>query len=327
MVHTIYAPGAAIEHRNFYCKRRVQCTAEERKTASLLGGQKWNIISNKDDKEVFLKDVRNSDHFMDEEGRATSHWCHRRRRIDLDGDGIMDVCDSSNVQEVLACPATAGKEDAKQQSRQAKQLCQASAPLKYGQYSARRSSTVAPPTPGRAPAHSGASGSHDKQLPFQQRLRDVHAATTPRTLDRGLWSARRGESRAENQAPEEHELYRRVDQLRTESHIDVRDHGFADAIHSARCGSLGASGTSAVAGASTLRSNLGESIKPCAASTGPRFSSTRVEAVHSREISSWPFERDRLKRGDPFHSRPMQQGGASSVKFDILSNERKSFVY
>merc|ERR1719382_2214917 len=98
------------EHVNHYDGHRTFCTCDERKQASLLSGHTWNILNNRSDHEVYLRHARNERHYIDAEGRNTSAWFERKGRVDLDGDNVIDTVDSSNVQEVLVCPRTAGKE-------------------------------------------------------------------------------------------------------------------------------------------------------------------------------------------------------------------------
>merc|ERR1719217_672370 len=124
-------------------------SSDEKKQAAAISGHTWNILNNKEDHEVYLRHARNPDHYLDvASGKTTSFWFERKKRVDLDNDGVIDTADSSNVQEVLTCPGTAGKEDAYLRSRQARQLCQASAPRDYALYTQRRQFSRVPTTPG-----------------------------------------------------------------------------------------------------------------------------------------------------------------------------------
>mmetsp|Transcript_6152 Transcript_6152/g.19366 ORF Transcript_6152/g.19366 Transcript_6152/m.19366 type:complete len:317 (+) Transcript_6152:52-1002(+) len=307
------APGAdSLQPKNFYDRHRVHCTCDERLQASRLSGHTWNIITNKDDHEVYLREIRNSDHFVDEKGNATSHWIQQKKRADVDHARVSD-----NIGRVMTCPGTAGKEAAHLRARQHKQLCQAMDPSDFGAYSARRSASQAPPTPRRG-------GALDRTAPSQERSRDVPPKPTPRAVDRGQWTARRGEQRAERRPPPEQDMYRTVDQLRVESHADVVGQSFATALQSART-----AGASALSGAVTTRSQfVARQDQPARAGASlTRNSMERVEAGDSREISSWPIRRDKLQRGDAYYVKPMAHSGSSSVKYDIVSNERRQFWY
>lgn len=265
--------------------------------------------------------ARNHDHFVDEKGNLTSHWFEKKKRIDLDGDGVIDCVDSTNVEEVMRCPPTAGKQAKQLQVRAVRQLYQAAEPTNFGAYSARRAtSSAAPPTPQR-------EAMLERIVPFQDRLRDLTPRPTPRIVNKQSWAPRRGEPENHARPPPEHVMYRAVDQLRTENHIDARDPSFADSLKSARADGLGATGNSAVAGGNTLRSSIRADLPVKPAAEKHCFSKNRIEDVHLREISGWPSEKHNLKKEDHYHAKPVAHSGSSSVKYDLITNERKSFWY
>merc|ERR1711920_238525 len=115
--------------------------------------------------------------------------------------------------------------------------------------------------------------------------------------------------------------------------MDLTDPNFADAIHSARqaggSSALNASGTSAMSDAMTHRSmHVGQADKPPKPySALTRHSQSRVESFSAREISDWKYKTDKLQRDDHYYLKPVQQTGSSSVKYDIISNERRHFWY
>lgn len=265
---------------------------------------------------------RSDHHYVDERGNNTSHWFEKKRRVDLDGDGVIECLDSSNVQEVMVCPATAGKEAAHSRTRQAKQLCQAMAPTNYGKYNGIRSLSAAPATPGR-------SAALERTIPFQGQRRDVPEKPTPRVVPKHLWTPRRGELRAEMKPPPEHEMFRNAAQLRTESHMDVADQNFADALVSSRKNGTSTTSAMATSGVNTARSMFPHDQCPKPAAAMVRHSLNRLGESDNREISEWHLKvrPDRLKREDPFNVKPVAQSGSSSVKYDIISNERKQFWY
>jgi len=283
-------------------ERSAAASTEERKAAFFLGGHTWNPINQQP--EVYLRHARNHEHYVDERGRATRQWMQPRRRLDLDGDGTCDLLDSAPVHEALRCPATAGKDSARGRTRQVRQLCQASAPRDYGLYSARCTSA--------APATA-------------RRAESPQAATPRNHVDRASWTQRRGEARVERLAPPVHEVYRRAEQLQAESHFDVSHPNFAMAMQSAR--EVRAPALVDPEGfVSTRRSMFGEDRPPRA--QGFLHSTTRVDTINTREVSmDVTTEKDKLKRGDPFHTRPVQQTGSSSIKYGILTNEMKPFWY
>lgn len=311
----------ALHALNHYDRHRVVCTCDDKRQAARLSGHTWNIINNSDKDEVYYQNARNPDHYIDERGQNTSHWFEKKKRIDLDGDGIIECLDSTNVEEVMVCPPTAGKEAAYLRRRQMKQLRQSQAPMNYTEYNGRREADGTR-TPEKADMLQ-------RKMPFQNRMRDVHARPACRIQEKHLWTPRRGEVMKVPEPPLEHDMFRAVDQLRAESHVDVHDANFADAIHSARkARAAGAGdGPSALVDASKTRSAMVQDeapAKPAAARN--RFSKNVIEQHAAREITGWPFHhRCPLRREDPFYVRPVQQTGSSSVKFDIITNERKDF--
>lgn len=323
MSYTSPPDTTSLHSLNHYAGHKVVCTADEKKQSDLISGHAWNIINNRKEHEMYFPHVRANGHFVDESGRNTSHWFQRKGRVDLDGDGIIECVDSTNVQEVMVCPPTAGKEAAKARSRQQKQLCQAITPRNYGHYAVLRNTNSSAPLTPRKP------GIMERRLPDQHRWQDAPPPLpTPRVLARPDWAPRRSEIRITPAPPSEHDMFRTVDQLRAESQMDVASSGFASTLHSARSRSLGVSGSNAVSLASTTRSLLREDLAPKQAGARTRHSENRVEASSAREITGWPGEQThRLKREDHYYVKPVQQTGGSSVKFDIISNERKQFWY
>lgn len=323
----------ALQPLNHYDKHRTICTCDEKKTASMISGHAWNIVNHSDKDEVYLRGARNSDHYIDDKGGNTNEWFEKKRRVDLDGDGIIDCVDSSNVEEVMFCPPDSGKEAYHLRQRQSRQLRQSEHPRDYGQYSARRQREGAK-TPERG-------GSLSITMPHQHRMRDVPGKPTPRVVPKHEWTPRRTERLQERAPPAEHHMFKNVDQLRTESHMDTSEANLADAVHSARAkvavSDRSRSGTLAASAASTVlvdmatqRSQMGtkDHLPPKPGDHRKQHSQNRVEPSHRREISSWIFEhKDPLKREDPFFAKPVQNTGSSSVKYDIISNERKQFWY
>lgn len=317
-----FGAKTAIEALNHYDRHRVICTCDDKRQAARLSGHTWNIINNSDKDEIYYVNARNPDHYIDEQGKNTSHWFEKKRRVDLDGDGIIDCVDSTNVEEVMYCPGTAGKEAAHLRNRQMKQLRQTQAPCHYGDYSARRAADGTR-TPERIDMMH-------RLVPQQNRLRDKHPRPSPRILEKHLWTPRRGEVLKIPQPPHEHDMFRSVDQLRSESHVDVHDANFADTLHSARAtrAAGGGEGPSAMTDANTGRSAMLHSKPPKPPAARNRHSQTTIEQHAAREITGWPFHaRCPLRREDPYYVRPVQQTGSSSVKYDIINNERKNFWY
>lgn len=310
---------------NYYDKHRVHCTAEEKGQAARISGHVWNIITNSDRDEVYLQNARNNDHYVDDKGRTTSFWFDKKKRVDLDGDGIIDCVDSTNVEEVMVCPATAGKEDARLRARQARQVCQSAAHQNFQQYQEhRRTCAAAPPTPGRG-------ASLDRVMAHQHRKTDPIEKREPRVVSRRDWTPRRGDAPVSAAPPPcVQDMFKSVDQLRVESHMDITDQNFADAVTAPKSArSLGLVGAHAISRTLTARSSYAEEHRPPKpAADRKRHSSNRLEDTTAREITHWacPFM-DRGKRADQYYQRPLQGTGMSCVKYDIITNDKREFWY
>lgn len=284
---------------NYYDNHLCKCTAEDKNLASLVGSCKWNILSNKEDHEVYFPNARNPAHFIDEGNQATGEWWMRRRRVRRPGSDETHPGDSRLTVQTLTCPPTAGKTAAKDHYRTMRQLCQAEAPLDYSRYSARKAE-LTPRTP-------------EKNFATKDVIRDRHRKRdipTPPPRDithKASWLPRRGVPRIENMPPPATDMFQSVDQLRCEPN-DVLSSGFAHAHTAAR-----------MSGTQTERLTVHDHKR--------HHSHQRLEAMTCRDVTSWPFANDKLTRRDPYHAKPMQRSGNSSVKHDIISNERKHFWY
>lgn len=307
-------PDIELASKNYYDRSRVTCTCDDRKTAAQLGGHTWNPLSNRREDEVFLLHARNDDHFVDDKGNITSHWFEKRKRV----EGANPL-DSSRMEEIMRAPPTAGKRDKELELRMVKQLYQAADPSSFRAYSARRhESIVAPPTPRR-------EAMIERTVPFQDRLTDPAPRPTPRLVERQNWTPRRSEPRSHARPPPETEMYQNIDQIRTEAHVSVLDPGFAETLRSAR--GAGAARGAALAGASTLRSTVNPDLPSKPSHQKTHNSKHRLEDTHFREISGWTSEKHSLKKEDPYHCKPVMNSGTSSVKYDLVSHERREFWY
>jgi hypothetical protein len=349
--------GDTLHH---YDGHRTVCTLEDKAIAARLGGHSWNIINNKDEHEIYLRHARNDHHYINDKGQTSSDWFHKKKRI-LDDTGRMQSANHSrHMTEALTCPRTPGRNEAEHhppysgRERYVKQLIQATSPNDFALYTARRNEAL-PATPRR-------DGHLERSLGLQNQLRltDVTERITPRVVDKSSWTPRRVERIGVPRPPKEQDMFASVDQLRTESHVDVKHRTFAKTLRppsysqlmdqssktsgtATPRGSTAASSTrsslqkntprhrdevSAIAVAATasgLSRNHGEHPKPAHERTN--HSTQRIDGFAQREISNWPNHDDRLCRQDPYHLRPLMQPTNSGVKYDIITNERHQYWY
>jgi len=290
-----------LQPKNHYDRHRTYCTCDEKKTASMISGHTWNIINHSDKDEVYLMHARNPDHYIDAKGLNTNHWFEKKRSIDLDGDGVAECLDSSNVQEVMWSSPDSGKEASYLGQRQARQIHQSEHPRDYRQFSARRDREGLK-TPERV-------GFLAIKVPFQERMTDVASRPTPRIISKSEFTPRRDERMQGRAPPVEHDMFRSVDQLRTESHMDPLEPNLASAIHSARAkvpakSSLGATASSVLESCGTARSQLGlkDHLPPKPAAQRQQHSMNRIEPHISKELTGWFTEK--AKKDDAFLQSP-----------------------
>eukprot|EP00933_Yihiella_yeosuensis_P051421 TRINITY_DN49350_c0_g1_i1.p1 TRINITY_DN49350_c0_g1~~TRINITY_DN49350_c0_g1_i1.p1 ORF type:complete len:349 (+),score=33.94 TRINITY_DN49350_c0_g1_i1:82-1128(+) len=343
---------------NHYDGHRTICTLEDKAIAARLSGHTWNIINNKDEHEIYLRHARSDEHYVDEKGNTSSAWIEKKKRVPHPVGGNAGANWSGHITESLKCPSTPSRDQAESQpphpgsKRQLTQLLQSSAPRDFALYAARKNE-VTPRTPLRETCQERLLEAED-----QKRLRDIHTKKPGRVVDRHSWTPRRGEQRIEARPPREEDMFAKVSQLRSESHVDVKDKCFAENLRpptytrsrlsstprqhssgtpristggsgstrSSRAGS--ARGVSAVnvAAAHSARSKY-EGEHPRHPKDRTRHSSLRLEGYCDRELSNWTLRDDKLMRHDPFAMRPMQQATNSGVKYDIITNERSQFWY
>lgn len=309
-----------------YDGHRTLCSVEDKATAGRLGGHSWNIISNNEQDEIYLRHARSSDHYVNNtSGETTSVWFDRRRRIPHPLGGLEGANWSANVREILKCPATPQSSD--HGKARSQQLLQATAPRDYALFSARRRE-ILPQTPVR-PGHLERTLGSD-----QTTLRDLSDSLMPRMpkiVDRKNWTPRRGEARVETLPPSEVDMFSSIDQLKTESHVDVQQSSFAHQLEMSQ--GLGRSdrGLSDAAESCLLRaaklSHRSSEGTPRHPQDRKNHSRQRIENFAQREISDWTLGSDKLLRKDPFCMRPMQQPNNSGVKYDIITGERGKFWY
>ncbi|CAD7949733.1 unnamed protein product [Amoebophrya sp. A120] len=69
---------------NHYDEQRCVGTANDKAIAARLGGHNWNIVNNGESDEIYLRQLRNNDHFVDKSNRTTNKWFQRRRAFPRD---------------------------------------------------------------------------------------------------------------------------------------------------------------------------------------------------------------------------------------------------
>mmetsp|Transcript_52788 Transcript_52788/g.123463 ORF Transcript_52788/g.123463 Transcript_52788/m.123463 type:complete len:326 (-) Transcript_52788:92-1069(-) len=318
-----------------YDGHRTLCTADEKAVAARIGGHTWNIISNDEKHEIYMRESRNPDHFLDKEGRGSSCWFDRKRLVLAETGEVVRASGSAAMASTLKCPTSDAKDSARRRKMAMQHLCQATAGPDYGLYTALLSARD-------QDSRSSAAGSRATSRATSAReSQGSRAKTGARIVSRAEWTPRRGEQMpAAKNPPAEHEMFGSLDQMACETHVNIRDAGFQDAIYSARRGKPVLHGTTAVQLAASLPAprvaRQGDEapagappptqIKEAADRT--RFSRHRLEPKCLRDATlNNAHETDRALRKDAFYVMPMLQAGSSSAKYDIVTNRQREYWY
>jgi len=295
---------------NLYDNQRCQATAQEKYQASRISGHRWNILTNRDENEVYFPNARNGDHFVDDRNAATSDWWPRRARTMRPGSEDSYNLDS---RQTIACFQSEKPPESRKYAdleRTNRQLAQATFSTSFRDYQDAMHSRFSTLTPRSRPEQDKVIPA--PALPFNKRLRDpnpqkreahrVMAKTlfTPRRFD----EASRGTKGPTYSAPPTvRDMFSsNMDQVRAEA-IDTLSPNFVDSVMK--------SDGSAVASA------IGNRTK---------HSSFRIDSFKVTEIAGWT-NKDQVLRDDPYYSKPIQRTGNSCVKYDIISGRRKDFWY
>lgn len=277
-----------------YDGHRTICSCSDKAKAARLSGHSWNILSNRDDGEILFRHARSSMHCIDDQGRFTKAFFHRRGRVQRpDGGGVISNTFSEQMSKLLVGPPSSGREEAALRAKQVKHLCQMTTPRDFQAYLSQTrlyQDETAPRTPVKPSPET-------RVMEFPKRPRTPRQRPTPRLMDTGPWSARRGEKLPELPVPSEQEMIRTVDQLRTRP--------------------------------STHTGAMGHTLLSARADSQPHHSSRRAEALNVREISAWhqTARPEILQREDMFYGRPHLNPVNSCVKYNIVTNERRQFWY
>lgn len=65
---------------NLYDEQRCVGTANDKAIASRLGGFKYNILNNGEKEEIYMRHLRNDDHYINIKGETTNKWFDRKRK-------------------------------------------------------------------------------------------------------------------------------------------------------------------------------------------------------------------------------------------------------
>lgn len=288
---------------NYYDNHKSVATAADKGLAARLSGHSYNILSNSDRDEVYFKDLRHDDHFLDRKGNHTAHWFGARK-------GKLPPDKNSRIKETLTHPDTHPRERALAQRRAELQLAQTENPNSFRGFRERCQSSFFPPdVPKRYCIDNKKLGNESEPL-------------RPRTSDKATWQMRRGQGMSHSSSAPSLSLTAPAKSLEQAVRDDVRKEASQRQTESAHF--------APVISNNTYSSSMDNTSKGQAFAARQRnLSLTRIEnydfAVSKK--NNHFSQRDKLTREDGYFARPRLGVTHNSVKYDIVSNERKWFRY
>jgi len=279
---------------NLYDEQKCIGTAEDKRLAASIGGHSYNIIHQRE--ELYFPNLRHDSHFVDRNNVPTMHWMDRRRKYPRDPRGLMKL----SLEHPVEHPKVAEREQRRLETR----LAQIENSQSFHDFQERRR-TMRPETPEARRTLNPAS-----KLPVEGKVTQCGSLTRREYMSRRNAHARsaptlRAASLTRNNVEMRPEVA--AHQLQTES---------ASYAHCKAANSY------AMSMGTTL---LGQQHRS-------RQSRSSVQRAENYDFSvlkknnSWSSE-DKLLRSDPYYMKPKLAITNNSVKYDIITNDRKNFFY
>jgi len=288
---------------NYYQNHKCKATAADRGLAERLGGCQYNIISNSDQHEVYLMNLRRSDPALDSKGRHTAHFFGaRRRKFAGDERGLLT--------ETLRHPEPHPRENARSQRRLETQMAQLENYNSYAGFQQRTQGTFFEPVPEKK--YQVQNGKYANEV---EKLR-------PSITSKEAWKARRGETMTHSKSAPSISVADPAASLARATRQDVRKDVSQRQLESAHAAPRMCANTySASMDATPLGQHLSSQQRSCSINRVENhdFGITRKNNHFSSH--------DKLTRSDPFYMRPRLGVTNNSVKYDIVNNERRWFKY
>lgn len=288
---------------NFYDGQKCFGTATDKGLASRLGGHSYNILSNESKDEIYLRNLRSDSHFVDKKGRHTQHlFGDRRRKFATDERNLVKGC--------LTGPADHPRIRAMSQQRVETQLAQMENLQSYGAFQERCHAHLLGPFAVKRYSIN--------DLKYGNEVGKLGARFT----DKASFKERRGETMTRSISAPSLDVTRPAESLAQAAREDSRKAVSCRQNESANFANVRSANSYAASVESTA---LGR--EHCARQD--RCSINRLEngdfsvARKNNHFSS----QDKLTRSDPYYMRPKFAGTNSSVKYDIVTNNRKWFKY
>lgn len=289
---------------NYYDNQKCFGTATDKGLAARLGSARFNIISGKDKDEVYFHNLRSDDHFIDKKGRHTIQmFGMRKRKFEQDERNL--------VGKSLMQPEAHPRAEAAEQRRLEIQLAQIENPVSFGAYQNRcQDHLFAPNAPKRYSINNGRYANETEKL-------------RPKTLSsKNDWMQRRHETMSRSISAPSVCLQDPAGSLNQAVHEDARKEATQRQTESAHFAPWNAGNTySATMDSTHLGRQMNAGHRHCSVHRLEHhdFGVTRKNNHYSSQC--------KLSKSDPFYMKPRNSITNNSVKYDIVSNERRWFKY
>jgi len=277
-----------------YDEQKCIGNAEDKTIAAMLGGHSFNPINHRE--ELYMPNLRHDSHFVDRSNVMTMHWMDRKRKYPRDPRNHMKLS--------LQNPAEHPKVAEREQRRQEYRISQMENSQSYRDFQDRRR-TMRPETP----EHRRTLNPSNKQ-PTAMRVTECWQIPKYEFMDKRMANS--------ISAPN----------LRTESlsrlNLEQRPEAAAHQLAS-ESASYAHCRTANTYAMSLSTTDLGERHK-LSQSRASLQRADNYDFSVTKKNNSWSSE-DKLTRSDPYYMKPKLAITNNSVKYDILTNERKNFWY
>jgi len=276
---------------NYYNDHKCCSTATDKGLADLLGGHRYNILNNQDHQEVHLRSLRPDQHYIDVKGRHTKDFFGSRRRKFGHGE-------SDRVAQSLQAPEDHPREKTHEQRRREIHLAQIENPQSLRNFQERSQALF--------PAPSVKRYSLDNH-------KNTHEAEKPkrRVMGKDEWQQQRGETmRLSSSAPSLDNPAQSLQKTLSEGRRKGGQQKNTGSSHMCMGSVVHTPGKEPTAARQHLSENRIQNYDFAVAKKNNHYSS-----------------KDKLTRTDPFFMRPKLNATNNSVKYDIITNERRWFTY
>lgn len=287
---------------NHYDGQRCCGSAFDKGLAARLGGHSYNILNNQDTDEVHLKHLRHDDHFLDNRGRHTTHFFGDRRRK-------FGVDERNHMFSVLTGPDAHPRDRQLAQRRTELQLAQMENSGSWSGFQKRTASL-------------DLNGGKRRYTISNKMYANEAEKMNPKNLQKGNWLQRRGEDMTHAASCPSLQLSDPSGSLHRAVSFDTRKEATQRQTESAHFAPWMSH--------NTYVSSLEGTPAGRAHSAAQQHCSVHRLENHDFGISrknNHYSSQDKLTRADPYFMRPRLGMTNNSVKYDIISNERRWFKY